>query len=97
MIVREPISHWNNFPVPELQKILEHCRALESLGIGQDEEMMRDIEREIMMREKKITAHYIPFEPKHTKTKQRTKKPIAIKINKRQQPQEDLLEKNVYS
>ena len=40
MTVQEPIPHWNNFTVPELKEILEHCRALERLGIAQDEEMM---------------------------------------------------------
>ena len=49
----EPISHWNNFTVPELQEILEHCVALERLGIAQDEKMMSSIERDIVLREKK--------------------------------------------
>ena len=73
MIVQEPIPHWNNFAVPELKEILEHCRALERLGIAQDEEMMVSIERDITIREKKIRAHYAPFEPKHTKIKQKQK------------------------
>jgi len=50
----EPISHWNNFTVPELQEILEHCVALERLGIAQDEKMMVSIERDIALREKKV-------------------------------------------
>ena len=50
----EPISHWNNFTVPELKEILEHCVALERLGIAQDEKMMASIERDIALREKKV-------------------------------------------
>jgi hypothetical protein len=95
MIVQEPIPHWNNFTVPELKEILEHCRALERLGIAQDEEMMISIERDITIREKKINAHYAPFEPKHTKIIQQTEKQNHIKINKKQQPQDYLLEQNV--
>jgi len=49
----EPISHWNNFTVQELKEILEHCAALERLGIAQDEKMMTSIERDITLREKK--------------------------------------------
>jgi len=50
----EPISHWNNFTVPELKEILEHCIALERLGIAQDEKMMASIERDITLRDKKV-------------------------------------------
>jgi hypothetical protein len=50
----EPRSHWNNFTVPELKEILEHCVALERLGIAQDEKMMSSIERDIALREKKV-------------------------------------------
>ena len=53
MKIREPLPHWNNFTVCELKQILEHCVALETLGIAQDEEMMRDIERDLTLREKK--------------------------------------------
>jgi len=95
MKFQEPIPHWNNFTVPELKEILEHCRALERLGIAQDEEMMISIERDITIREKKINAHYAPFEPKHTKIIQHTEKQNHIKINKKQQPQDYLLEQNV--
>ncbi len=95
MIVQEPIPHWNNFTVSELKEILEQCRALERLGIAQDEEMMTSIERDITLREKKISAHNAPFEPKHTKIKQQTEKQNHIKINKRQQSQEYLLEQNI--
>jgi hypothetical protein len=55
MVVHEPIPHWNNFAVSELKAILEHCNALDSLGIAQDNEMMADIERDIEMREKTQT------------------------------------------
>jgi len=48
-----PISHWNNFTVQELKEILEHCLALERLGIAKDEKMMTSIERDIALREKK--------------------------------------------
>ena len=53
MKIREPLTHWDNFTIPELKEILEHCTALERLGIAQDEEMMRDIERDITLREKR--------------------------------------------
>jgi hypothetical protein len=95
MIVQEPIPHWNNFTVPELKEILEHCRALERLGIAQDEKMMISIERDITIREKKIIAHSTPFEPKYTKIKKQTEKQNHNKINKRQKPQKYLLEQNV--
>ena len=49
-----PISHWNNFTLPELKEILEHCAALELLGIAQDEKMMASISRDISLREKKV-------------------------------------------
>ena len=96
MIVKEPIPHWNNFTVAELKEILEHCRALERIGIAQDEEIIFSIERDITIRERKtINPHYAPFEPKHTKIKQHTEKQNHVKINKRQQPQEYLLHQNV--
>ena len=82
MIVQQPIPHWNNFTVLELKEILEHCRALERLGIAQDQEMIISIERDITIREKKISTS----QPKQTK------KLNHIKINKRQQPQSILLE-----
>ena len=53
MKIREPLPHWNNFTIRELKQILEHCVALETLGIAQDEEMMRDIERDLTLHEKK--------------------------------------------
>jgi len=53
MKIQEPLPHWNNFTISELKQILEHCVALETLGIAQDEEMMRDIERDLTLREKK--------------------------------------------
>ncbi len=62
MKIRKPIPHWNNFTIPELHKILEHCGTLERLGIAQDEEMMRSIERDIRLREKQ-TVKYPEFKP----------------------------------
>ena len=56
MLVHEPITHWSNFSVSELKEILKHCRALENLGIAQDEEFIADIERDIRMREQKIVS-----------------------------------------
>jgi hypothetical protein len=50
----DPVPHWNNFTVPELREILEHCIALERLGIAQDEKMMASIERDIALRDKKV-------------------------------------------
>ncbi|MGD0450405.1 MAG: hypothetical protein ABSA79_05025 [Candidatus Bathyarchaeia archaeon] len=88
MRFQQPLPHWNNFTVPELKQIMVHCRALERLGIAQDEEMMISIERDITMREK-ISAQ--PFEPKLAKTRE-TEKQKLPKINKKEQPQELLLE-----
>ena len=51
--VREPILHWNNFTVPELKEILDHCQALEELGLAQDQKMMASIQRDIALREEK--------------------------------------------
>jgi hypothetical protein len=51
--IRVPLTHWGNFTIPELKEILVHCSALKRLGIAQDEEMMRDIERDITLHEKR--------------------------------------------
>ena len=59
MKIREPLPHWGNFTIPELKEILEHCVALERLGIAQDKEIMRDIERDITLREEEKRAMYI--------------------------------------
>lgn len=53
----EPISHWNNFTLPELKEILGHCVALDRLGIAQDEKMMASITRDITLRETKGKRH----------------------------------------
>ena len=95
MIIQEPIPHWNNFTIPELKEILEHCGALEKLGIAQDEEIMRSIERDITMRARKISVLFPTYKPKRTKIKHQTEKQNHIKINKRQQPQVYLLEPNI--
>ena len=87
MRIQQPIPHWNNFAVPELKEILEHCRALERLGIAQDEEMIASIERDITMRERISTQS---FNSKITKTKQAERQNLA-KINKKKQPHEFLL------
>ena len=88
MRIQQPIPHWNNFTVLELKQIMVHCRALEKLGIAQDEEMMSSIERDISMRQK--TSTY-PFESKLAKTSQ-TEKQKLPKINKKEQSQGMLLE-----
>ena len=88
MKIQQPIPHWNNFTVPKLKEILLHCRALERLGIAQDEQMMASIQRDITLRERIITQ---PFEPKRTKIKQTEKQNLA-KITNKEQPQEFLLE-----
>jgi len=49
-----PVPHWNNFTLLELREILEHCAALERLGIAQDEKMISSISRDISLREKKV-------------------------------------------
>ena len=75
MKIREPMSHWNNFTVPELKEILGHCNALERLGIAQDEEMTASIERDISLREQKIRRHHLRrSEQIIRKTTQHTKK-----------------------
>jgi len=50
----EPLCCWNNFTLPELKEIFEHCVSLERLGIAQDEKMLASIERDIALREKKV-------------------------------------------
>ncbi len=74
MKIHEPISHWNNFTVPELKEILEHCKALDKLGIAQDEEMMASINRDIALRRKRISEHYVRPESKLTRVKLQTEK-----------------------
>ena len=61
-----PISHWNNFTLPELMEILEHCTALERLGIAQDEKMMASISRDISLREKKVKRRQKGLNSAHT-------------------------------
>ncbi len=85
----QPTLHWNNFTVPELKEILEHCTALERLGIAQDEEMMRSIERDITLRENEPLS--VRSALKNTKMRQ----PIIQSHNTRQQSRELLLEQTV--
>ena len=88
------MPHWNNFTVPQLKEIVEHCRALERLGIAQDEEMVASIERDIVLREKNFNlSRYVRFEAKPTK--QQITKHIHSKTTKRSQPQDYLLAQNV--
>ena len=102
MKVQNPISHWGNFTVPTLKEILEHCVALDRLGIAQDEEMMRSIERDISLREKenKPRPQY-QSKPKRIRqiinqNRSRTNK-IAKKTaqHEGEQPQEYLLQETV--
>jgi hypothetical protein len=51
--IRESLTQWDNFAIPELKEILEHCEALESIGIAQDEEIVHEIERDITLREQR--------------------------------------------
>ena len=90
MRIQQPLSKWNNFAVPELKEILIHCTALERLGIAQDEEMMRSIEKDISMRENSNRQH---SKPKLTKIKQ-TEKQKQTQI-KKEQPSKLLLEQTV--
>jgi len=100
MRFREPLPHWNNFTVPELKDILEHCVALERLGIAQDEEMMVSIERDITLREKKTNRHHVHHESKPARMKpqivqnQNKANRIMSKTtpHAKRQPQEYLLE-----
>ena len=85
-----PIPHWNNFTLAELKEIREHCRALEHLGIAQDEKMLYSIERDIKLRDRAIGKFEV-FDESH-----------AVRIGKRKvqgydnaiakQPQENALE-----
>jgi hypothetical protein len=89
MRIHEPLSHWNNFTLPELKEILEHCVALEKLGIAQDNEMMVSIERDIALRGKEESRHYA-----HHISKPKKQQIVQNQSNQRprQQPQEYLLE-----
>ena len=91
MKVHAPLPHWNNFTVPELKDILEHCLALERLGIAQDEEMMVSIERDVALREEKISGRHTRYESKSPKIKRQ----IVQNHDKTSQPQNYLLEQNV--
>jgi hypothetical protein len=93
MIIHEPIPHWNNFTVPELKKILEHCKALERVGIAQDEEMMASIERDIKIRTKEISPHCKRFERKQVIENKEKENHVIIK--KRLQSPEYSLELNI--
>ena len=102
MKILEPLPHWNNFTVPELKEILEHCVALERLGIRQDDEMLLSIERDIVLREKKISGHYMQNKPDPTKMKLpmlqnriKTNSSKRSSQNRKQQPEEYLLEQKV--
>jgi hypothetical protein len=101
MKIQEPIPHWNNFTVPELKDILEHCMALERLGIAQDEEMMVSIERDIDLREKKMSRHQTLGEnrpvKRHTVQNRNRPRKIIRKETKHptQVPQEYIMEQNV--
>jgi hypothetical protein len=101
MKIHEPLPHWNNFSVPELKDILEHCVALEKLGIAQDDEMMVSIERDIVLREKEASERNVHriLEPTKQKIVQDQSKPNKI-VRKTtqptsQQPQDYLLEQTV--
>ena len=103
MKIQEPISHWNNFTVPELKNILKHCEALEKLGIAQDEEMVISIKRDIILREKRVDIHYVDSASKLPKIRRQLIKHNSGKTNKVvrkikpqaiQQPQDFLLEQN---
>jgi hypothetical protein len=85
----QPTLHWNNFTLPELKQILEHCTALERLGIAQDEEMMCSIERDITLREKE------PLSGLSALKNTTMRKPMAQSRNTRQQSRELLLEQTV--
>ena len=93
MKIREPLPHWTNFTIPQLRDILEHCVALEKLGIAQDEEMMVSIERDITLREKKTDFQH----EQHKLTPYRiVQKPSSAtrkaELRQKQQPQKFLLE-----
>jgi hypothetical protein len=92
MKVHEPLSHWNNFTVPELKEILGHCVALERLGIAQDEKMMISIERDIDLRAREISWRHVQ------RIQDRGKKPEIERMTAqraKQQPKELLLEQTI--
>jgi hypothetical protein len=95
MKIREPIPHWNNFTVSELKEILEHCQALDRIGISQDEEMMASIKRDITLREKKVILPNTRSNLERSKSNQQKENQKHLKINKREQPKEQFLEQNV--
>ncbi len=96
MKVQEPMPHWNNFTVQELRDIVEHCRALEKLGIAQDEEMLVSIERDITLREKELSApRHAPFESKPTRIIHQKVKQTHGKTDTKQQSQDYLLAQTV--
>ena len=69
MKFHEPITHWNNFTVPQLKDILKHCAALEKLGIAQDEEMIVSIERDLNLRGKEMINRYVQYQMNSAKKK----------------------------
>jgi hypothetical protein len=42
-----PITEWSDYSTATLKKILTHSRALENLGVEQDEDWLYSIVREI--------------------------------------------------
>jgi hypothetical protein len=93
MKVHEPLSHWNNFTVPELKEILGHCVALERLGIAQDEKMMISIERDIDLRAKEISWRHVQRVQNIVGKKPEIERMVTQ--NTKQQPKEVLLEQTI--
>ena len=93
MKIREPIPRWNNFTVHALKEILEHYRALETLGIAQDEKMIAYIERDIALRQQ-IPGHYPNYKLKNPKLKHQKAKQKGINAKKKQLRQGYLLLQN---
>ena len=88
----ELLSHWNNFTLPVLKEIFEHCVALERLGIAQDDKMMASIERDITLREKKAKRRQQGLESEPTA--QRPKEdyllvPNVLQLEKRSKIEKD--------
>jgi len=93
--VREPILHWNNFTVQELREILDHCMALERLGISQNEEMMTDIERDLVLREKEFGRQEEHGGLKRANMKQHTVQDYDSTQRTQQEDEDNLLEQTV--
>ena len=99
MRLQEPLPHWINFTIPQLEEVLQHCAALEKLGIAQDSEMIASIERDVALRAKEVSRGYAQHvlgsanrKRKSVQNQNKLNKTIGKTQPKKQQPQSYLLE-----